>query len=158
MSISSKCTYCLHLSPLMSLLRVDKSYTIISNLLEYFFPYSTLVTMTNQSCSIKCILLGNDCGEFDAMLVTCCMSGQKSYIWSFEVEEKTTACKLAADLSLIYWQFWKQKKPAFSLFFTPDISVSYGVCYFNNSHVESLNPWIRLLAVTHMQLVIKSNR
>lgn len=117
MSISFKYTYCLHLSPLMSLLHVDKSYTVISNLLEYFLPYSTLVTMTNQSCSIKCILLGNNRGEFDAMLVTCCISGQKSYIWSLGVEEKTTVCKLVADLSLIYWQFWKKKICILFIFF-----------------------------------------
>lgn len=48
--------------------------------LNVFSPYSTVGTMTNQSCSIKCILLGNDRGEFDAMLVTCCISRQKSYI------------------------------------------------------------------------------
>jgi len=34
-----------------------------------FSPYSIVGTRANQSCNIKCILLGNDHGEFNAMLV-----------------------------------------------------------------------------------------
>lgn len=49
--------------------------------LNWFFPtYSTVSTVSNQSCSMKCVLQGNDHDEFDAVLGACCISRGKSYI------------------------------------------------------------------------------
>lgn len=87
----------------MSLLHVDMSYRIISSQFECFSPYSAVGTMTNQRCSIKCILLGNDHGEFNAMLVySLCFKAEELYL-ILGVEEKTAVCRLVSALSLIYW-------------------------------------------------------